>query len=121
MQRNIHPDRTQKSVARSEALRDEAEARAKEQRRHIRKHVLWAARLETQEGPFSCIILNVSRSGAKLRVTAPGLSRQPVKLVMESYGSLAAEIIWQNTDKMGIRFSAEPDEVAKILGDALVL
>ena|SRR5215469_8366438 len=99
----------------------EQEARAKEQRRHIRKHVLWAARLETKEGPFSCIILNVSRSGAKLRVTAPNLQHQPVKLVMETYGALTAEIVWQNADKMGIRFSADPDQVAKILGDALVL
>jgi hypothetical protein len=97
------------------------DARAKEQRRHIRKHVLWAATLDTKDGPFSCIILNVSRSGAKLRIVAPTLSRQPIKLVMDSFGTLPAEIVWQHADKMGIRFSADPEEVAKILGDALVL
>jgi hypothetical protein len=120
MQRNPHPDRALASVGSSDSLQDQ-EARAKEQRRHIRKHVLWTAKLETLEGAFTCIILNVSRSGAKLRVTAPSLSRQSVKLVMESYGSLPGEIVWQNADKMGIRFSAEPEEVAKILGDALTL
>jgi hypothetical protein len=83
--------------------------------------VLWAARLETKDGPYSCIILNVSRSGAKLRLTAPTMSRQPVKLVMESHGTLPAEIVWHRTDKMGIRFTADPEQVAKILGDALVL
>ncbi len=98
-----------------------SEAQAKEQRRHIRKHVLWTARLETKDGPYSCIILNVSRSGAKLRLTAPTLPRQPVKLVMDSYGTLSGEIVWQHADKMGIRFSADPEQVAKILGDALVL
>ena len=105
---------------RTDPIPDE-EARAKEQRRHIRKHVLWAARLETRDGPFSCIILNVSRSGAKLRIVAPNLSRQPVKLVMDSFGTLTAEIVWQHADKMGIRFVAEPEEVAKILGEAVVL
>jgi hypothetical protein len=97
------------------------EARAKEQRRHIRKHVLWAARLESKDGPFSCIILNVSRSGAKLRIVAPTLSQQSVKLVMDSFGTLPAEIVWQHADKMGIRFTADPEQVAKILGDALAL
>jgi len=108
------------SMRRSEPVREQ-EARAKEQRRHIRKHVLWAAQLETKDGPFSCIILNVSRSGAKLRLTAPSLQQQPVTLVMESYGTLAAEIVWQNGDKMGIRFVADPEQVARILGDALTL
>jgi PilZ domain-containing protein len=107
-------------MRRTESVREQ-EARAKEQRRHVRKHVLWAARLETKDGPFPCIILNVSRSGAKLRLTAPNLQQQPVKLVMETYGSLSAEIVWQNGDKMGIRFVADPEQVAKILGDALSL
>jgi hypothetical protein len=120
MRGNFHPDKPQDSMDSTDRVPDE-EARAKEQRRHIRKHVLWAARLETKDGPFSCIILNVSRSGAKLRVVAPTLSRQPIKLVMDNFGTLPAEIIWQHADKMGIRFSAEPEQVAKILGDALVL
>ncbi len=107
-------------MRRTESVRPQ-EALAKEQRRHIRKHVLWAARIETKDGPLSCIILNVSRSGAKLRITAPNLQHQVVKLVMETYGTLSAEIVWQNADKMGIRFIADPEEVAKILGDALVL
>ena len=107
-------------MRRTESIREQ-EAQAKEQRRHVRKRVLWVARLETKDGPLSCTILNVSRSGAKLRVAAPNLQHQSVKLVMETYGALSAEIVWQNADKMGIRFSADPAEVAKILGDALVL
>jgi len=108
-------------MAESNPVRTTDVASAKEQRRHIRKHVLWTARLETKDGSLDCIILNVSRSGAKLRLRAPSLLRQPVKLVMESYGTLPAEIVWQQVDNMGIRFKADPDEVAKILGDALVL
>lgn len=108
-------------MAESRPIRVADEASAKEQRRHIRKRVLWTARLETKDGALDCIILNVSRSGAKLRLTVPPLLLQPVKLVMESYGTLPAEIVWQQADNMGIRFDADPDEVAKILGDALTL
>jgi hypothetical protein len=108
-------------MAKLEPIRTPAEASGREQRRHIRKRVLWAARLETTGGPLDCIILNVSRSGAKLRLTAPPLLLQQVQLVMESYGTLAAEIVWQQVDNVGIRFNADPAAVAKILGDALSL
>jgi hypothetical protein len=108
-------------MAKIEPIRTPAEASGKEQRRHIRKHVLWTARLETGNGSLDCIILNISRSGAKLRLTAPSLLLQPVKLIMESYGTLPAEIVWQNVDNVGIRFNADPEAVAKILGDALKL
>ena len=50
---------------------EQSETGSAEQRRHIRKRVLWAARLDTAEGSFSCVILNVSRSGAKLRLRGP--------------------------------------------------
>jgi hypothetical protein len=108
-------------MAKPEPIRVPDEASGREQRRHIRKHVLWTARLETTGGALDCIILNISRSGAKLRLTAPDLLLQPVKLVMESYGTLPAENVWQQVDNVGLRFNADPEAVAKILGDALKL
>ncbi len=38
-----------------------------DRRRHKRKPVLWAARVETRIGPAECIILDLSLGGAKLR------------------------------------------------------
>lgn len=101
----------------------EPEAGGEEQRRHVRKRVLWMARLEANGTSSECVILNVSRSGAKLRLTTPltVAARQVVKLDMPSHGTLPAEVIWQRGDKMGIRFSADPEQVAKILGTALTL
>jgi hypothetical protein len=94
-----------------------------EQRRHIRKRVLWAAQLETGGTSCECFILNVSRSGAKLRLAAPMIiaPHQPVTLAMAQYGTLHGEAVWQRANKVGIRFNADPEQVAKILGQALTL
>jgi hypothetical protein len=102
---------------------EQPETGTAEQRRHIRKRVLWAARLDAAEGSFNCVILNVSRSGAKLRLpSATAIAQhQPVELVLETFGELQAEIVWQRGDKAGIKFTTDPDQVAAIIGASLSL
>jgi hypothetical protein len=46
---------------------------------------------------------------------------QPVTLAMAQYGTLHGEAVWQRANKVGIRFNADPEQVAKILGQALTL
>ena len=101
----------------------EPEQGSQEQRRHIRKRVLWAAKLETESGSFGCIILNVSRSGAKLRLTAPVsvTPQQRVELAFETFGTLSADVVWQRGEKVGIRFTADPAKIASIIGSSLSL
>ena len=108
-------------MAGSEPVR-EPEA-GEEQRRHIRKRVLWKAEIETNGMTCECFILNVSRSGAKIRLGTPMIiaPRQTVTLNMPQHGSLQAEAVWQRADKVGMRFKADPDQIAKILGKALTL
>jgi hypothetical protein len=113
-------DRLRVATIDADAL-NEPDRGEKEQRRHIRKRVLWAAKLETQDGVFDCIVLNVSRSGAKLRLKSPIAPQTTAELVLGSFGKLAAEIVWQRSDKMGIRFRTPPEEVATIIGQALSL
>src|SRR5882757_4575039 len=66
-------NRGMKPMAGSEPVREPelSPEAGEEQRRHIRKRVLWAAQLETSGKSCECFILNVSRSGAKLRLAAP--------------------------------------------------
>lgn len=97
---------------------------ALEQRKHPRSRVLWMATLDTKEGPLSCVVLDVSRAGAKLQFAAPifpVLLHQEVELVIEPLGSLGAEVIWQQGERMGIRFNGNPALIAKIIGGALKL
>jgi len=101
----------------------EAAKGTRDQRRHIRKRVLWAARLDTAEGSFACVILNVSRSGAKVRLqnANPISSHQPIELVFEAFGAVSAEIVWQRGDEIGIHFTADPTQIAAIIGASLSL
>jgi len=93
----------------------------RELRRHVRKRVLWSAKLETTVGSFDCVILNISRSGAKLRISAPPLPPHNVELMLESCGALHGEVVWQEADKLGLRFSGDPEEIARIIGGTLSL
>lgn len=99
---------------------DTASEDPRDRRKHVRKPVLWAARLETAAGSFDCVVLNLSLGGARLQVTAPILP-PVVTLVMERFGALRAEIVWQLNDGIGLRFTADPDEVARTLKGALPL
>ena len=97
------------------------EGEKSEQRRHVRKHVLWAAKLETLDGSIDCIALNVSRGGAGLRLASPMAPQTAGDLTLGSRGRFAARIVWQRSDRMGIRFCAPPDEVASLIGPTLSL
>ncbi len=96
-------------------LIDEAGVSEKDQRRHIRKRVLWAAQLETADGTFNCIVLNVSRSGAKLRFAKVVQTQEPVALLGDAFGKIPAEVVWQRGDKVGIRFAADPEQIAQMM------
>ncbi len=98
------------------------ETAALDQRRHVRQRVLWAARLDTQEGSFNCIILDVSKDGAKLQLAAPipVVPRQRATLVIEPMGRLDAEVIWQVAERIGLRFMSDHQEVARVIGRALM-
>jgi hypothetical protein len=91
-----------------------------ERREHARKPVLWAARLDTSLGSFDCIVLNLSLGGARLDLSAPIVPRE-VCLVLERYGALRAEVVWQVSDGIGIRFLGGTEEVARVLHGALPL
>jgi PilZ domain len=120
MQRTQSLDRAQEAAVDETTIR-EPDRSEKEQRRHVRKRVLWAGKIATKDGSFDCVVLNVSRSGAKLRFTAPIGPQRTVDLSLGSFGTLNAEVVWQRADKMGIRFTADPDQVANIIGEALTL
>lgn len=90
-------------------------------RKHRRKAGLWSARIETGTGAFSCAVLNVSRGGAMLLVSAPVFPRQQITVVIERFGMLRAEVIWRvkEKNKIGVRFTDTPEQIALVFGNAL--
>jgi hypothetical protein len=92
-------------------------------RAHSRKPVLWSARAETAAGAVSCIALDLSLGGAKLRLSSPLAKAQTVTLVIERIGSLRAEVKWCAQDggihSAGVHFTDPPDLIARMLRRAL--
>ncbi|HZT51090.1 MAG TPA: PilZ domain-containing protein [Stellaceae bacterium] len=108
----------------TDALQDEqvvGGASPADRRQHKRKPVLWAARIETQDGPSDCIILDLSLGGAKLRSAAEVAAQDMITLVIDRFGALNAEVMWARSGKMGVRFVDAPDQIAHIIGGSLPL
>lgn len=95
----------------------------RERRATRRKPTLWEGRLDTEIGVFACIILNISRGGALVQLEAPLLPTERASLTIERFGSLGAQIVWQIVDegRVGIRFTDPPQQVARVLYEALPL
>ena len=93
----------------------------KDRRQHRRKPVIWAARLETGQGTVPCSAFDVSLSGAKLRLDEPVALHEPVRLVLDHHGVIAAEAVWRRGRTLGLRFTEPADYVRAILGDTLTL
>jgi hypothetical protein len=90
-------------------------------RRERRKPVIWAARLETEDGTVDCAAFDISVGGAKLRLEEPVALHRPVRLVLDRFGALRAEAIWRRGGTLGLRFGESPETVRQMLGDALTL
>jgi PilZ domain len=90
-------------------------------RRFQRKRVVWAARLETASESFECIALDLSLGGARLRLSAPLVQRQRVRITFGRVGALGAEVAWVRPGMIGVRFVDGPEQIAKILGQTLPL
>ena len=95
----------------------------RERRAARRKPTLWEGRLDTEIGVFACIILNISQGGALVQLDAPLLPPERATLMIERFGSLGAQIVWQMLDegRIGIRFTDAPKQVARVLAGALPL
>lgn len=97
------------------------DAEYSDQRKYKRKPVLYSARLETLNGTYDCIALDLSLGGAKLRLSTAMQMKQPVALVLDRFGVLQAEIVWQRPGLVGLRFTNDPDYIGSILGRTLPL
>lgn len=106
-------------------IRDELHdaATPDDRRQHQRVGVMWMATLRTPGGFVECMVIDLSRGGAKLALGThiPLAPAAPVALVIEGYGTLQAEAVWQRADFAGIRFRDAAEIVGRMFGAILPL
>jgi hypothetical protein len=73
-------------------------------RREGRKQLLWSGVLQTAHGPCPCLVVDLSRGGAKLSLAAPVKIGQFVTLVVTGIGTYRGTVIWNEHATIGIRF-----------------
>ncbi len=88
-------------------------------RRIDRTTVLWTGSLLCDDRVIDCVIENVSASGAMVRVEDPFVYESSIILRNARLGDLSGEVAWRKENEVGIRFSDEPETVARIIGEAL--
>ncbi len=92
---------------------------SKEQRALPRSSVLWAGQLNAGARAAQCRVLNISPYGAKVRLLEALSHATRVSIKIERFGEFPADVIWRDGDYLGIKFHDDPDDIARIFGDAV--
>lgn len=89
-----------------------------ERRRHPRRAVIWMGSLRVGEWTFACRVLDLSLTGARIRLALPLKRGAEVTLSVPRCGDIPAEVAWHKDDKLGINFSISAGAVRDRLGEA---
>ncbi len=84
-----------------------------------RSSVLWSGKLLSAGQVMNCRVLNISAKGAQLRAQKPFECGLEVILSIDRYGEFAGKLVWQDGANLGIRFNDDPENIARVLGEAL--
>jgi hypothetical protein len=91
-----------------------------DRRKHYRREVRWWGQIEVGTDRFACTVLELSRSGARVRVGEREIAMEPVKLEMPPFGDFRGKVVWSSDGVVGIEFAAEEDHrVAKLIASGL--
>lgn len=73
-------------------------------RRHRRVSLLWSAQVTSAEGESPCTILNLSASGARIRLAGSVSCPDSIELESPRLGACAGRVVWRRGQMLGIAF-----------------
>ena len=78
-----------------------------EAREDRRRQILWSGVLQTAQGPHQCLVVDISRGGARIsHAPAVGIG-QAVALKVLGLGNFRGTVVWSETGEVGIAFAAD--------------
>jgi hypothetical protein len=83
---------------------------AVERRKLSRKDVMWVATLATSGAEAECVVLNISKNGAMIRLVdtfeaaASAILSVPSYIVMDRSNDIRCDTMWRNDDLLGVQF-----------------
>lgn len=82
-----------------------------DRRRHKRHKLLWSGTLRTWDGTtLDCTILDLSASGAKVRLDQPVIPGELVTLMSRRFGMRPARVAWMDGVIIGLEFLSVDSE-----------
>jgi PilZ domain len=94
------------------ALGRESVANPAERRRHQRVGALWMATLQSGGHVEECMVIDISRGGAKLMLPQAHPLGGIHALVIGGFGTLRARLAWQRGEFAGVEFLDPPETIA---------
>ena len=86
-----------------------------DRRLFARSHVVLNGRLRGGVEEQDCVLLDLSATGAMVRLSDPAPSRAHVAVSTEHFGELHGQVVWQMHNVVGLRFSDRPQQVARVI------
>ena len=90
-----------------------SEGSGEERRRRNRVRVSMRATLETARGRFDCRVLDLSPTGACVRLLASIEEREPVTLLLNGSDKISGVVAWRRNTYLGIQFFERLSENAR--------
>lgn len=90
-----------------------------ERRQYARSHVLWRADVVCPDDLVAGMVLNMSASGALVRVDRPVGEVEMKALRIPRFGDFPGKVVWQKRRTIGVEFLESPHNVARNIEDVL--
>ncbi len=91
----------------------------KDRRLFARSHVIWDGRLKSGGQEQACVILDLSATGAMVRLREAATSPAHVGLCADRFGELHGRVVWQQDNVVGLSFAERPQQIARVLANAV--
>ena len=96
---------------------------AREKRKQLRRYLEYRAHIDLEDGsPLrACLLADVSETGARLKLDAPGTMPKQFMLLLAGAGNACrrCDVIWNSGRQLGVRFLPASDEPPLCLSVAL--
>lgn len=90
-----------------------------DQRKFRRMPTLFSGTVSDGRRHVEVVVLDVSVNGAKIRVEGAADFGDTIKLNVDRLGDFTAEVMWRRENRLGLRFTATPEDIARRLPEAL--
>ena len=94
-------------------------AKQVDRQRHSRHSTLCPGKLISGDEEVDCDVLNISVSGAKVRLAKPVETNAVVCVKIQRVGEFTGRVVWREGTTLGVEFQDELTEFARIIEDVL--